>query len=510
MRSLAPIACLTLVFSVVSVHSRRLPFPTPEADWYTFESGIGEHLVMVKGMGDVNGDGYGDVWVLREPPSTKSEGTAYIYYGSEDGLLDDYAQSFEGKIWDGWFINLDGDQYSDLCMSWYREVDGRYAPTYEQDLRFFRGSSTGLSEISGMRLVNVQQKAPIDFGDLNGDGLSDLIRVTYVAGHTDYRLLVHYGSSSGIEATPQSISPSDHLGYEAIYAGDVNGNGYGDVVLTNRYTDDARVPAPVVALYTGSPSGLSSTPFWRKQYNVPKKDLMRVYFRRGGDLNADGYDDVILAYPESHLAPCIGYGSSSGLTLDYSWDIPWAALVGDYNGDGFVDVAATRHSEGHGADGVNLYHGSTSGPSSTPSQTIESDYFESSLGEYIAYIGDVNGDGGDDFAVVAPGYFCNGMAFVYHGTPGGAVLKRRSRAPSTGQGSISYRSGKILYHGSGGAGVDSRMRVYTTMGKTVAEVEMTGAGKVQEASLDKQGKGAYVVDVSSGNGSIRKTITVVE
>src|SRR5438046_1890180 len=76
-------------------------------------------------------------------------------------------------------------------------------------------------------------------------------------------------------------------------AGDVNGDGFGDVIIgANSYT--AGEPKEGRSyVYDGSPTGLSPTPNWRADGHQ-RRALFGDAVGTAGDVNGDGFDDVII------------------------------------------------------------------------------------------------------------------------------------------------------------------------------------------------------------------------
>jgi len=106
-------------------------------------------------------------------------------------------------------------------------------------------------------------------GDVNGDGYSDVIVAAenYDNGETDEgRAFVYLGSASGLSFTPAWTAESNqalaNFGYNVATAGDVNGDGYSDVLVGSSLYDNGETNEGRAYLYLGSPSGLGLTPAW--------------------------------------------------------------------------------------------------------------------------------------------------------------------------------------------------------------------------------------------------------
>lgn len=253
---------------------------------------------------------------------------------------------------------------------------------------------------------------------------------------------------------------SDHFADVLADAGDVNGDGYSDVLIGAPYFDDGQPGAGKVYLYNGSASGPSTTVAWSK--SGEKTD---VHFgsavASAGDVNNDGYADVIIGAPDfsnGHTAEGLAFvfhGSSTGLGDRAAWttepDVAQTrhgaavASAGDVNGDGFGDVVVGGPGYSHGqlSEGsIRVYHGGLDGLSKTPARTIEGGVDGAHLGVAVA-AGDANGDGYADVVAGADGLSNpqsgEGRVSVFHGSitgiPATATWSFESDRESSGLGS---------------------------------------------------------------------------
>jgi hypothetical protein len=99
-------------------------------------------------------------------------------------------------------------------------------------------------------------------GDVNGDGYSDVIVGAYEYDNFSYqgKVYVYHGSAAGLETAPAFTATGenglDYFGYSVATAGDVNGDGYADVIVgAPSYLSNTGK----IYIYYGSSSGLSST-----------------------------------------------------------------------------------------------------------------------------------------------------------------------------------------------------------------------------------------------------------
>src|SRR5262245_4337854 len=90
----------------------------------------------------------------------------------------------------------------------------------------------------------------------------------------------------------ESDQPSALLGSSVASAGDVNGDGYADVIVgAPQFTNDQPYEGRAF-LYRGSAAGLATTPTW-----VAELDQAAGFghcVAGAGDVNGDGFDDVIV------------------------------------------------------------------------------------------------------------------------------------------------------------------------------------------------------------------------
>ena len=280
-------------------------------------------------------------------------------------------------------------------------------------------------------------------GDVNGDGFADVIvGAPYYSNGEDMegRAYVYHGSASGLKPLPVWTFESNlvecELGWSVASAGDVNGDDYDDVLVASEYCGVLDREGRVY-LFLGSASGLSTTYDWMIQGGVSDESLGRS-IASAGDVNKDGYDDIIVgapwaSYPDGHEGRAyVFYGSPSGLPATANWiaesNVAWTdfgmsvASAGDINDDGYdeVLVGAPWYSHGENSEGrAFLYYGSPTGLRSAPIHTAESNQEDAYMGYSVASAGDVNGDGIEDIIVGISWYDGGqgneGRVIVYHG-----------------------------------------------------------------------------------------------
>jgi hypothetical protein len=163
----------------------------------------------------------------------------------------------------------------------------------------YLGSAAGLTAAASWRVEGNSHEANFGHavataGDVNGDGYADVIVGAPYQGHG--RATVYHGSPwglSGIPAWTVDGSPqADWFGFSVSAAGDVDGDGYADVIVSAVRND-------IALLYRGSPFGLSSTPAWIGTGTLG--DFFGSSVSTAGDVNGDGYGDVIVGAPYARV-----------------------------------------------------------------------------------------------------------------------------------------------------------------------------------------------------------------
>ncbi|MHB8482722.1 MAG: FG-GAP-like repeat-containing protein [Nitrospiria bacterium] len=276
-------------------------------------------------------------------------------------------------------------------------------------------------------------------GDFNGDGYADiLVGAEGTTGPGQVR--VFFGRNNLPKTTPDLTlqgENGDDLFGTAIAAGDLNGDGYDDIIVGAYHNGAGGDRAGRVYIYFGGPA-LHTTPDMILT-GFAAGEQFGVSVASGQDINRDGYDDLLIgANLNNAKGPQAGRAYlflgkpllSSYPDMVFNGESPGdhfgisTSLAGDVNGDGFPDFLI-----GAGGDGSSthmgkayLYYGEAE-PGNQPQMILSGNSPGDAFGRMVQGVKDVNGDGFDDFLIGAPfhpgqnGELQGGAAYLYQGGP---------------------------------------------------------------------------------------------
>ncbi|MBI5709823.1 MAG: FG-GAP repeat protein [Candidatus Eisenbacteria bacterium] len=411
--------------------------------------------------GDVNGDGYADfvVGAYDYDHPEVDEGMVFLYLGGSADLpptlawtaeCDQAGAHFGDKLSGAGDVN--GDGYDDVVIgaAFYSHGEAGEGAAF-----LYLGSPTGLSAEPAWMAEGNQAGASFGAcaqaaGDVNGDGYADVILGAWLYDHGEAdegAAFVYLGSDSGLADTPawtgESDSPGAVYGYFATTAGDVNGDGYDDIVVgARRFSGNGLSREGRVYVYHGSPTGPSPAPDWVHDGGQAGGEFGNSP-AAAGDVNGDGYDDLIVnAFRYDHPEKDEGMaylflGSASGLASTPTWTAEGnqaygyfgyhVDAAGDVNGDGYGDVIVTASD--YDVNGLAdagravVYLGSATGLDPVPIWTQDGDQAGGGLGNAARGVGDVNGDGFSDVmtgALYRDGAWVDaGRAYLFYGCSNG-------------------------------------------------------------------------------------------
>jgi hypothetical protein len=453
---------------------------SPDWEMAPLDQARTEFGAVVAAVGDVNGDGYEDLAIgaPRYTGQGTGEGRVYLYLGGPQGLSStpawvvdsvDQADRFGHCIAGG---DVDGDGYSDVLITahWFSGQAQSEGRAY-----LFRGGPTGLSPTPAW-VVDPTDQANAHFGyscdvvgDVNGDGFADVVIGAFRwsgENSEEGRVYLFLGSPDGLGLQPVwTADPLDQngawFGSSVRSAGDVNADGYVDVIIGATLFDAEAVNEGVALLYLGGPGGLGTTAAWIQH----PTDVAQAYFgntvRSAGDVNGDGYGDVYVgAYGWSGARANQGRGfvfagGPGGLSQTPLWELSAvdktgaafgadAVALGDVDGDGVGDLALSSlgASGDVAGEGVVFVHlGELSSPALSAVWSAHPTDQSSSQFGWPLTAGDFNGDGFTDLVVGAALWtgtsIAQGKAYLWNGgrflTPRADSLRQMRGAPPDGQ-----------------------------------------------------------------------------
>jgi len=350
----------------------------------------------VASAGDVNSDGYADVFV-----GASGADKVYLYYGGSP--MDTTADLVFNRIIYGlWNVgDINGDGYRDVVMG----------DSIDERVQLFYGG-TALDTISEFVFVgeNVSQYGE-NYGnwvsggaDVNGDDKNDLLIAAdnYRGTDDSYKgkvYLYHGGSLLDTTAdwTATYVRILGHQdAWSAAIIGDVNSDGFADIGVGS-IGSSIDFPGKVYIYFGGSP--MDTLPDLIINSPGDRWAHFGAYIAPLSDINQDGYDDFVVA----GVYPCVYFGgevldSLPGIICQYQGDV--ACNAGDVNHDGYDDLLAGDEGYGYESGAVFFYFGS-SDMDSICDLAIYGGLTDFHFGKSVAGLGDVDGDGVDDFIVGA-------------------------------------------------------------------------------------------------------------
>jgi len=389
----------------------------------------------VSTVGDVNGDGFDDVIVGAHGADLggTSSGSSYVVFGHANGFapaldlsalngtngfrldgvsIKDYSGRAVGTAGD-----LNGDGFDDLIIG---AAGTDQAGTDSGSSYVVFGKASGFSASMSLSALNGTNGFRIDgavaadsfgrsvgaAGDVNGDGLDDLIvGAPYADGSGTYSSGASYivfGRVGAFAATLnvstlngadgfrlQGTSTADFSGYSVCAAGDVNGDGFDDMIVGARGTNFSDTGSGSAYVVFGRPafgaavqlSGLNGSNGFRID-GLRAHDYTGWSVANAGDVNGDGFSDVLVSARGFDLpgageagATFVVFGRAGGFapvidvgTLDGNtgFRVDGAAgsdqigisvsAAGDVNGDGFDDLIVGSFSvDSNGPDAGAAY-----------------------------------------------------------------------------------------------------------------------------------------------------------
>ncbi len=361
----------------------------------------------VSAAGDVNKDGYADIIIgapYASPSSRTNAGKSYVIYGSSGN---------PGTI----------DLSVDLSNT--------------QGFTILGGAP---DEQSGWSVSTA--------GDINGDGYADIVIGVYYKSYVIYGSSINPGtidlkmplsSAQGFAILTGGGNTVYHFGWSVNAAGDVNGDGYADIIVVGAPYKSYVIYGNSINPGTVYLSALSSTQGFAILSYYTDMSADRISANSAGDVNNDGYTDIIIgvsyASPNSKRYAGQSYviygGSTNPGTIDlsalsstqgfailggasYDQSGYSVSTAGDVNNDGYADIiigapVASPNSRSYAGQSYVIY-GSSTNPGtidltvpldSTQGFAILGGTKQDLSGWSVSTAGDINNDGYADIIIGA-------------------------------------------------------------------------------------------------------------
>ncbi|HEX2593695.1 MAG TPA: FG-GAP-like repeat-containing protein [Rhizomicrobium sp.] len=383
---------------------------------------------------DVNGDGFNDFVV------SDGAGNIYVVFGKANGFSAEvdpatavsqgggFAIHNDGSSFESWghvaVGDINGDGFADVAVMGVKYV-GDSDSTAITSVVFGKASGLGgevvnISELDGSNGTTITSNdfrgsfASITLKDMAGDGFDDLYMHSeydyydsyshrYYTSHNVDRALgqSQFASTAGMSNLFTGGKNHPRSGFDAKSLGDVNGDGFMDWAVD--FNSNSVVFGGRSGVAFKQYTNLNGTNGFASDFGV----------KAAGDFNADGYDDLLIkdgvlfgrTQFEKNFDLQVANGpnglhGTSGFEIG-DWGLNLRA-IGDFNGDGFDDIAGTLQS---GGDAFVLYGRASGFDALSSSAALDDDtsgirfHLDGQFLTSIAALGDINGDGLADIEV---------------------------------------------------------------------------------------------------------------
>ncbi len=395
------------VFSSILLAQQQLTPPLQtlmEVEYINSNYALGTGMI---GLGDINSDGKPDFAV-----SAYNIRTTFIYYGGKE-ILD----STVDLVIRGGGIMGKGDLNGDGSMDLVVLAPGDSTTSYLNQLAIYFGRKDSIIKIDIIPtiLITAEEAASrfgetFSIGDLNNDGYDDLVVGAPFYGPIQGKVYVYFGRtnfSNLPDATVEGDTISSFYGYD-IKIADINGDKIKDLAIgsyTSKYDwlDDG-----FLDIYYGKAGWNFTKEGFDQRFNKENTRLLYPSVFGLVDVNADGKSDLGMLQGDSAY---FFYGRSDSVrhtpdffitnpdTNFYYGFLNFPIDIGDINNDGKNDFALLLSPGTSLSTCMAVYLGN-----SVPQNSPIGDRCK--VGSYpfhiIVNVGDVNGDGINDFGSVSP------------------------------------------------------------------------------------------------------------
>ena len=475
-----------LAFFAVSPAHAALPPTTPDWRWSPDDT-AGYAGELSRFIGDVDGDWLPDIAVVvAETPYHDridlfsgslpgAEPTASFSSIAGDFTADDLASG-----------DFNGDGFDDLAV-----MCGYCTSTAQWEGQVFLhlGSTAGLSPTPSWSWATGGRDTGLsaidNAGDVNGDGIDDLVVGSGLQTEEIFidsgAVWVFYGSHVGLGSSPdwgiEGPDSDSRLGLNLAGVGDVDGDGFADLMIAENGFSDGETGEGQVGLYRGGADGPEREPFWTFHTDLAGVGYSGFSLSNVGDLDGDGFAELAIGAPGWDagglndvgvvwLFTGAANGPSPMPTTTLTGRVAGAGMgrrvgrSGDLDGDGYEDlvVSANAWSGDHDYQGrVELYLGGPGGIAAAPDWSVEGEQTWELAGSDLS-VGDGDGDGVSELLVGAPrfrpsGTYTGEVRLYRSGTPGDTGDTGDTGCPAPESGGCSWSvtasgdddSGEVAY-----------------------------------------------------------------
>jgi hypothetical protein len=450
------------------------------------------------GAGDVDGDGKDDFLVGHAAPPGGAMVTGHfdLHSGSTGSVLTTWNGSAASAGF-GWSAagvgDVDGDGIGEVIVGANGQPTTSGIP---------KGLARLYSGATGEWIHSWSGSAGSQFGrgvagcgDVDGDGVLDVVvgapGSLQPSGQPAGSVTV-FSANDGSLVRAWTGSPGEGFGYSVAGTGDVDADGVPDLAVGVPYVGGS-YSAGAVKVFSGSTGAEIRTV-------SGAGGGFGSALANAGDVDLDGTDDLVVGAPYYSPFPGLYFGQARVISgtdggVVYSWNgsmagggFGWAlAGGGDVDGDGRVEIvvgAPYASAAGQYSGQVHVFSGATGAELFVLNPLASSESF----GTSVACNGDVNGDGWADVLVGVPGgggsgngYAGSGQVRVLAG-PSGTLLETID-APTQGPGSVGAFGRAVAYVGRIDPGACSDLVVgapyYGLSGNGTAFLFASGFGGVQ-------------------------------